>query len=125
MSDRKLTKRELLDQQEFVMQFLKLVAGSVPREVTFNQVRVVQYIHLRSSLQGGVCNHREIASTLDIPAATVSRAVLHWLKLGVVIEKQDPEDRRKRVVTIAPRWRSLELDEKTRSLIQQYFLDTE
>ena len=103
------------------MRFFDLLGDFLPGEVTFNQVRILQYVHLSSGARGGSCHHRQIASELGIAPATVSRALVQWHKLGVIQDVQDPHDGRRRYVMISSDRNRTGLDEKIRRLTDIYF----
>ena len=105
---------------DFVQTYLGLIAQYIPGETTLNQLRILQYIALRSAGEEGHPNNTEICKALGMSATTVTRAISSFIEAGVISEEEDPQDGRKRFITINDGYRG-DLDHKVIALAKQYF----
>jgi DNA-binding MarR family transcriptional regulator len=99
-------QESIAQSQERVAEMFKIIAENLSGDLTLNQIRVLQFINLcwrhRSVASTG---HMEICSALQLPSATVSRAVAKFIEAGLVGEEADPADGRKRLVVSTGRLR--------------------
>ena len=58
---------------------------------------------LRCSLQGKSCSVTALHKVTGIPMPTVSRSVAHLQNDGWLSERPDPDDGRKRLISLGPR----------------------
>jgi len=107
---------------DFFREHLELISQYIPGEMTLNQIRVLQYIALRSASDEGGAGNSEICEALGMSGATVTRAICSGIKARIVSEEEDPRDGRRRIVTMSnsyPRQRTL--DQKVIALARKYF----
>ena len=71
-------------------------------ECTLNEVRVMNQI-ICCSLEERTCSVTALHKATGIPIPTVSRSVAKLQAGGWLSERQDPDDGRKRVITLGPR----------------------
>ncbi len=105
---------------DFVQAYLGLVSHYIPGETTLNQIRILQYIALRSAGEEGHPCNTEICKTLGMSAATVTRAISSFIEAGIISEEDDPKDGRRRFIIISDDYRG-DLDYKVIALAKQYF----
>ncbi len=91
---------------EFSRNLLRQLAEKYGGDCTLNELRVMNQI-LRCSLQGKSCSVTALHKVTGIPMPTVSRSVAHLQNDGWLSERPDPDDGRKRLISLGPR--SLEL----------------
>ncbi len=91
---------------EFSRNLLRQLAEKYGGDCTLNELRVMNQI-LRCSLQGRSCSVTALHKATGIPMPTVSRSVAHLQNDGWLSERQDPDDGRRRIISLGPR--SLEL----------------
>ena len=91
---------------EFSRNLLRQLAEKYGGDCTLNELRVMNQI-LRCSLQGKSCSVTALHKVTGIPMPTVSRSVAHLQNDGWLSEQPDPDDGRKRLISLGPR--SLEL----------------
>jgi len=107
---------------EFIIECLALIAQHVPGETTLNQLRILHYIDMRTAQPKGHTSHTEICTTLDMPAATVTRAVASFIEAGIVTEREDEWDARRRLVMVSEHWaQGNTLDQTIIELARRYF----
>ena len=107
---------------EFLREYLELISQYIPGDMTLNQIRVLQYVAMRSdSDEGSACN-TEISDALGMSAATVTRAISFGIKAGIVSEEEDPEDGRRRFVMMSDSYpKRGSLDRNVIELARGYF----
>ena len=91
---------------EFSRNLLRQLAEKYGGDCTLNELRVMNQI-LRCSLQGRPCSVTALHKVTGIPMPTVSRSVAHLQSEGWLSERPDPDDGRRRIISLGPR--SLEL----------------
>lgn len=107
---------------EFVTEYLALIAQHVPGDTTLNQIRILHYIDMRTARQKGHTSHSEICAALDMPAATVTRAVASFIEAGIVREEVDDWDGRRRMVMVSqPHATGNTLDQQIIELAKRFF----
>jgi len=84
--------------QEGIYEMLKILGAHFSGDITLNQIRVLQYIHLSWRYRKTSTTHAEICAELELPSATVSRSVAKFIELGLVDEKVDQADGRRRLI---------------------------
>ena len=87
---------------EFTRGLYKLLAEKHGGDCTLNELRVMNQI-ICCCLQGQTCCVTDLHKVTGIPIPTVSRSVAHLQSNGWLSEQQDPDDGRKRIVTLNPR----------------------
>ncbi len=87
---------------EFTRYLLKTLAEKHGGDCTLNQLRVMNQI-IRCNLDGGTCSVTALHSVTDIPIPTVSRAVANLRRDGLLSERRDPVDGRRRIISLGPR----------------------
>jgi DNA-binding MarR family transcriptional regulator len=105
-------QESIAQSQERVGEMFTIIAGNLSGDLTLNQIRVLQFINLcwrhRSVASTG---HTEMCSALQMPSATVSRAVAKFIEAGWVGEKADPADGRRRLVVSTGHFREVNPDD--------------
>ena len=85
--------------QATIFELLTTLSKFVSGDLTLNQIRVMQFINLCWRHRSAGCTgHMDICSELNLPSATVSRAVAKFIKADMVGDEVDPDDGRKRLV---------------------------
>lgn len=113
--------REAAKQHEFSMEYFRLLAEVLPGATTLNQIRVAQFIGLCTARQETPPCHKEIAAALELPPATVSRAVSVFLDAGIISAIDDPNDGRKRYLLMNSDYPgSGTLDSQVKALLARY-----
>ncbi len=87
---------------EFSRNLLRQLAEKYGGDRTLNELRVMNQI-LRCSLQGKSCSVTALHKVTGIPMPTVSRSVAHLQNDGWLSERPDPDDGRKRIISLGPR----------------------
>ena len=87
---------------EFSRNLLKKLAQKYGGECTLNELRVMNQI-LRCHLVGRTCCVTALHKVTGIPMPTVSRSVAHLQSEGWLSERRDPDDGRKRIISLGPR----------------------
>ena len=87
---------------EFSRNLLRQLAEKYGGDCTLNELRVMNQI-LRCSLQGKSCSVTALHKVTGIPMPTVSRSVAHLQNDGWLSERPDPDDGRKRLISLGPR----------------------
>lgn len=109
---------------EFVTEYLGLIAQHIPGDTTLNQIRILHYIDMRTAQQKGHTGHTEICAALDMPAATVTRAIASFIEAGIVREETDERDGRRRLVRVSQHHATGDtLDQQIIALARRYFSD--
>jgi DNA-binding MarR family transcriptional regulator len=80
----------------------KALAGKYGGECTLNEVRVMNQI-ICCSLEGQTCSVTSLHRATGIPTPTVSRSVANLQADLWLSDRRDPDDGRKRVITLGPR----------------------
>ena len=93
-----MNPESLAETQEVILEFLTTLARHVSGDVTLNQIRVLQFINLCSRYRGEATSNVKLCSELDLPSATVSRAIVKFIEAGIISDKVDPDDGRGRLV---------------------------
>ena len=91
---------------EFSRNLLRQLAEKYGGDRTLNELRVMNQI-IRCSLQGRTCCVTDLHKVTGIPMPTVSRSVAHLQNDSWLSEREDPDDGRRRIISLGPR--SLEL----------------
>ena len=95
---------EMLSQLDFVAAFYERLTEVFPGTLTLNEMRVAH-----AALTGVVADrptaNSALSEQLGISKATVSRAVLRMIELGVYAETVHPDDRRRRVLALTDQGR--------------------
>ena len=87
---------------EFSRNLLNDLAENYGGETTLNELRVMNQI-LRCSLYGRTCSVTALHKVTGIPIPTVSRSVANLQSNGWLSAQQDPDDGRKRIISLGPR----------------------
>jgi len=87
---------------EFARGLYKTLAEKYGGDCTLNELRVMNQI-IRCRLQGRTCTVTALHKVTGIPIPTVSRSVANLQSDGLLSEQQDPDDGRRRIVTLNPR----------------------
>ena len=90
------------DVLEFTRILLRTLAEKHGGDCTLNQLRVMNQI-IRCNLEGRTCSVTALHRVTGIPLPTVGRVVAKFQKDGWVSDKQDPTDRRRRMISLSPR----------------------
>ena len=75
---------------EFIKEYFGLIAKHIPGETTLNQMRILHFIDMRTADGHGSVLHKEICESLQMSAATVTRAIAGFIRDGIVVEELDP-----------------------------------
>lgn len=86
----------------FVSEFLGLLSHHFKGQTTLNDLRIGNYIGLKSQYGGEPTNNKEISAVLGIPRSTVTRIVTDFIEQGWVAERPHPEDGRRKQLFIVP-----------------------
>ncbi len=86
---------------EFSRNLLRQLAEKYGGDRTLNELRVMNQI-IRCSFKGLTCSVTDLHKVTGIPMPTVSRSVAHLQSNGLLSEQQDPDDGRRRIVTLSP-----------------------
>ncbi len=87
---------------EFSRNLLRELAEKYGGDCTLNELRVMNQI-LRCSLKGRTCSVTALHKVTGIPIPTVSRAVANLQNDGWLSTQPDPDDGRKRIISLGPR----------------------
>ena len=87
---------------EFTRNVFKTVAEKYGGGCTLNEVRVMNQI-IRCSIDGRTCSVTALHKVTGIPIPTVSRSVAHLQRNGWLSAQQDPNDARKRIISLGHR----------------------
>lgn len=86
----------------FTRELFKTLAKNHGGDRTLNELRVMNQI-IHCHLNDGNCSVTALHNITGIPIPTVSRAVAHLQDDGWLAERRDPDDGRKRIITLGPR----------------------
>jgi DNA-binding MarR family transcriptional regulator len=86
---------------EFTRNLLRLMAENKGGETTLNELRIMNQIMI-CDLKGRCCSVTALHRATGIPLPTVSRIVAHLQYMGWVCGRPDPDDGRKRMITMCP-----------------------
>ncbi|MCK6372088.1 MAG: MarR family transcriptional regulator [Gammaproteobacteria bacterium] len=90
-------------------------------DATLNQLRIGNYVGIRSELQGCETSNSEIAEALDIPRSTVSRIITNFIEAGMLVEETNQADGRRRILRIAASHpHKNEFEENLRSILARF-----
>ncbi len=87
---------------EFSQMLFRSVAEKYGGDTTLNELRVMNQIVV-CHLKDGTCNVTALHKLTGIPIPTVSRSVAHLQSEGWLSEQRDPNDGRKRIISLGPR----------------------
>ena len=87
---------------EFTRNLLKTLAEQYGGDCTLNELRVMNQI-IRCHLDGRSCCVTDLHKVTGIPIPTVSRSVAHLQSNGWLSSEQDPDDGRRRIISLGPR----------------------
>ena len=87
---------------EFTRILYRELADKYGGDTTLNELRVMNQL-IRCSLKGRHCSVTGIHKATGIPIPTVSRSVAHLQSEGWLSEQRDPNDGRKRLISLGPR----------------------
>ncbi len=87
---------------DFARGLYRVLAEKHGGDCTLNELRVMNQI-ICCCLQGQTCCVTDLHKVIGIPMPTVSRSVAHLQSNGLLSEQQDPDDGRRRIVTLSPR----------------------
>ena len=105
---------------EFTRGLYKTLAEKYGGDCTLNELRVMNQI-IRCRLRGRTCSVTALHKVTGIPIPTVSRSVANLQSGGWLSSEQDPDDGRRRIVTLGAR--SLELASDSIDEMAQWFND--
>ena len=94
---------------QFHRTLLKELSDAYGGDSTLNEVRIMNQI-ISCSLKGRTCSVTALQRITEIPLATVSRSVASLQEGGWVSERADPNDGRKRILSLGPRSEELTFD---------------
>ena len=102
--------KELDDQELQTTHFLHALVGEILQllavhfegQTTINHLRIGNYIGLMTLYENRSTSNKEISDALHIPRSTVTRIVADFIEQKWVVERPDPEDGRKKHLTIVP-----------------------
>jgi len=95
---------------EFSRNLLKDLAENYGGESTLNELRVMNQM-LRCHLVGQSCSVTDLHKLTGIPIPTVSRSVANLQSNRWLSVQQDPDDGRKRIISLGPRSLDLTWDD--------------
>ena len=100
---------------EFSRKLLRELAEKYGGDCTLNELRVINQV-VHCCIEGRNCSVTALHKATDIPIPTVSRAVANLQLDGWLSDRQDPDDGRKRIVSLGPRSLERTLDEVNEKL---------
>ena len=86
---------------EFTRILLRLMTENKGGETTLNELRIMNQIMI-CDLKGRCCSVTSLHMATGIPLPTVSRIVAHLQYMGWLCGRPDPDDGRKRIITMCP-----------------------
>ena len=86
---------------EFTRIFLAVLAEKNGGDATLNELRVMNQIIL-CHIKGRCCSVTALHKVTGIPIPTVSRVVAHLQYSGYLSDRRDPDDGRKRIISLDP-----------------------
>ncbi len=95
---------------EFHRNLLRELSMNYGGDTTINELRVLNQI-IYCGIEGRTCSVTALHKVTGIPMPTVSRAVTNLQNGGWLCETRDPDDGRKRVITLSPRSRKQTIGE--------------
>ncbi len=95
---------------EFSRKLLRELAEKYGGDCTLNELRVINQV-VHCCIEGNNCSVTALHKATGIPIPTVSRAVANLQLDGWLSDRQDPDDGRKRIVSLGPRSLERTLDE--------------
>ena len=95
----------------FIIWFLEYLSDKYGGKITINEVRVIAHVYLNEPT-----NLTQISKELKLPFSTASDAVARLLYDDWLSQKADPQDGRKRLITISDYARSRKANEWNKSL---------
>ena len=87
---------------EFTRKLYSALAEKYGGDRTLNELRVMNQI-ICCSLKGRTCSVTALHKVTGIPIPTVSRSVANLQSHGWLSSRQDPNDGRKRIISLGPR----------------------
>ncbi len=87
---------------EFARNLYKALAEKYGGDCTLNELRVMNQI-IRCRLKGRSCSVTALHKVTGIPMPTVSRSIAHLRSEGWLAEQPDPDDGRKRIISLGAR----------------------
>ncbi len=105
---------------EFTRGLYKALAEKYGGDCTLNELRVMNQI-IRCCLQGRSCSVTALHKVTGISKPTVSRSVAHLQSEGWLSDQPDPDDGRRRIISLGSR--SLELASSDIDEMAQWFND--
>ncbi len=87
---------------EFARNLYILLAKKFGGATTLNELRIMNQIIL-CHFKGRNCSVTALHKVTGIPIPTVSRVVAHFQYCGFLSERRDPNDGRRRIVSLDPR----------------------
>ena len=87
---------------EFSRNLLRDLARYYGGSCTLNELRVMNQV-IRCSHEGRTCTVTALHKVTGIPIPTVSRSVAHLQTNGWLSDRRDPNDGRKRIISLGPR----------------------
>jgi DNA-binding MarR family transcriptional regulator len=88
---------------EFTRILFSVLAVKYGGDRTLNELRIINQLVGRS-LKGRTCSVTGIHKATGIPIPTVSRCVTNLQSEGLLYEQQDPNDGRKRLISLSARF---------------------
>ena len=86
---------------EFTRTNLRILSERYGGETTLNELRVINQV-IRCDLAGRTCCVTALHRITGIPIPTVSRCVANLQRDGWLSERADPDDGRKRIISLGP-----------------------
>jgi DNA-binding MarR family transcriptional regulator len=87
---------------EFSRMLFRSVSEKYGGDTTLNELRIMNQIII-SHFKGQICYVTALHKTTGIPIPTVSRSVANLQSRGWLSNRQDPNDGRKRIISLGPR----------------------
>ncbi len=87
---------------EFTRNLFKTLTEKYGGDCTLNELRVMNQI-IRCHLEGRHCSVTALHKVTGIPIPTVSRSVANLQSNGWLSAQQDPDDGRRRIISLGPR----------------------
>jgi len=109
-------------QHTFIQEYFKIVADFLPGNITLNQIRILQYIALRSLDDAPGPTHTEICQFLEMQISTVSRALTGFLADRIIRQELSPVDGRQRFVTLNPAYSQKGMLDKEIELLAKRYI---
>ncbi len=87
---------------QFTRILLRVLSEKNGGDTTLNELRVMNQIIL-CHVKGRCCSVTALHKVTGIPIPTVSRVVAHLQYSGYLSDRRNPDDGRKRIISLAPR----------------------